>query len=84
MKLRSHILSEDELAEIKIMQDKYLSDKKAFEETVSENIMGFWDKVRNRHGLHKYPYHVIGSMIWYVVDASHEEELAFQKMFSKQ
>jgi ADP-dependent phosphofructokinase/glucokinase len=74
------ILSEDELAELKDIQDKYQVSVKVMQESFSRTMMDYWSKIRAKYDLHDCPFHVIGSMVWYAKGASKEEEQAFLKM----
>lgn len=82
MTLENIILNDDELAELKDIQDKYEVSANVLQETVQKSLMAYWMRIRKKYNLLDCPFRVIGSMVWYPSGANDEDKNEFLRMWS--
>jgi len=81
--IQKFTLSDEELAELRDLQDKYNVSVKVVQDTFGANLMRYWNVIRQKHDLLDCPFHVLGKDVWYLDNANTEEQNAFIAMTTK-
>lgn len=75
-------LTPEEMAQLNDIKDKYNTAAKVLQDTVERSMLSYWNEIRDKYRLHNCPIHVSGDNVWYLADATEQEQQGWMSLFS--